>query len=174
MESRPLRFGGIGQLFPEFLPDGRVPRIEVVSPQPRRAMKVWLLDCAGGLGSTAKCILPSCHGDHNNHNFLDMFFDKDESEDDLNTKNQTGFFCGSPPVRTNNPVVWDALFAKENLSLASPQMRTHETRNAVRLDRSPHSCGSSFEEESDRSPQIRTEGFACANPGPGLVVSARS
>ncbi|RZS12680.1 hypothetical protein BHM03_00044161 [Ensete ventricosum] len=35
MESRSLRLGGIGQLFPEFLPDARVPRVEVICPQPR-------------------------------------------------------------------------------------------------------------------------------------------
>ncbi|RWW57079.1 hypothetical protein BHE74_00036150 [Ensete ventricosum] len=34
MESRSLRLGGIGQLFPEFLPDARVPRVEVICPQP--------------------------------------------------------------------------------------------------------------------------------------------
>lgn len=55
MESQPLRLYGIGQLFTEFLPDTRVPRVEVIYPQPRRAVKVPpMLDGVGSLGSKTK------------------------------------------------------------------------------------------------------------------------
>lgn len=55
MESQPLRLCGIGQLFTEFLPDARVPRVEVIYPQPRHAVKVHtMLDCVGSLPSKTK------------------------------------------------------------------------------------------------------------------------
>ncbi|URE21154.1 hypothetical protein MUK42_12443 [Musa troglodytarum] len=171
MESRTLRLGGIGQLFPEFLPDARVPRVEVICPQPRRALKGtssvsdWIED----FGSKAKGILPALQGDHK-LNALDSLFGKDESEEGLDSSKQAGFFCGSPPVRTNNPVVWDALFVEENLSFTSSPGDMHETRTPSQVDRNSHSCGSSFVAK----PESRTEQFARGDPGRRLVVSALS
>ncbi|KAG6499423.1 hypothetical protein ZIOFF_039209 [Zingiber officinale] len=128
MESQQLRLCGIGQLFTEFLLDTRVPRVEVIYPQPRHVVKVPpMLDCVGSLGSKAKCNLPAQQGDNNNLNFFDIFFNKDETGDD-----QTGFFCGTPPVRTDNPMVWDSFFTKENLAF-SPTI-IHESRGQPRVE----------------------------------------
>ncbi|XP_042426034.1 uncharacterized protein LOC122013885 [Zingiber officinale] len=154
MESQPLRLSGIGQLFTEFLPDARVPRVEVIYPQPHRAVKVpTMLDCVGSLPSMTKCVLPVQQGDHNNLDFFDTFFDKDETGD-----NQTDFFCGSPPLRTTNPVVWDAFFTKENIGFSPTTI--HESRTQARVEQSPRSCSSSF----DKKPGTSSVS--------GLVVSA--
>ncbi|XP_042434121.1 uncharacterized protein LOC122020284 [Zingiber officinale] len=145
MESQPLRLSGIGQLFTEFLPDARVPRVEVIYPQPHRAVKVpTMLDCVGSLPSMTKCVLPVQQGDHNNLDFFDTFFDKDETGD-----NQTDFFCGSPPLRTTNPIVWDAFFTKENIGFSPTTI--HESRTQARVEQSPQSCSSSFDKKPGTS-----------------------
>ncbi|THU59708.1 hypothetical protein C4D60_Mb07t04890 [Musa balbisiana] len=173
MESRTLRLGGIGQLFPEFLPDARVPRVEVICPQPRRALKATssVLDWVADFGSKAKGILPALQGDQM-LNILDTLPGKDESEEGLDSSKQTGFFCGSPPVRTSNPVVWDALFVEENLSFtSSPGDIYDETGTPSRGERNSHSCGSSFVAKLES----RTEQFARGDPQDcRLVVSALS
>ncbi|RRT44480.1 hypothetical protein B296_00035773 [Ensete ventricosum] len=172
MESRSLRLGGIGQLFPEFLPDARVPRVEVICPQPRRALKSTssVLDWVEDFGSKAKGILPALHGDHKLKNILDTLLGEDESEEELDSSKQTRFFCGSPPVRTNNPVIWDAHFGEENLSFTSPSGDIYDTGTPRRVERNSHSCGSSFVAKSE----FRTEQFTPGDPDRRPVVSALS
>lgn len=99
-------------------------------------------------------------------------FHQDESEEGLDSSKQTGFFCGSPPVRTNNPVVWDALFVEENLSFtSSPGDIYDETGTPSRGERNSHSCGSSFVAKLES----RTEQFARGDAQDcRLVVSALS
>lgn len=99
-------------------------------------------------------------------------FHQDESEEGLDSSKQPGFFCSSPPVRTNNPVVWDAFFVEENLSfISSPDDIYDETRTPSRGERNSHSCGSSFVAKLES----RTEQFARGDPQDRRrVVSALS
>ena len=75
---------------------------------------------------------------------------------DTDSCSQAAFFCGSPPVRTNNPVVHDPMFGEKTPSF-SPLGSSFGKKLAGRLELgSSPSCGAS-------SPKVRIEGFACGN-----------
>jgi len=77
---------------------------------------------------------------------------------DTDSSSQAGFFCGSPPVRTNNPVIHDPLFGKKTPSF-SPLGSSFGKMGAGRVEVGSPSCGAS-------SPKVRIEGFACGNKDP--------
>ncbi|RWW08371.1 hypothetical protein BHE74_00010107 [Ensete ventricosum] len=79
------------------------------------------------------------------------------------------FFCGSPPVRTDNPVIHDVQFGKQAQFLASSRGNSPGMKPAGRVERggSP-TCRSSFE----GNPKVRIEGFACGNSKQHRVAPA--
>ncbi|KAL5993676.1 hypothetical protein ACLOJK_040928 [Asimina triloba] len=94
--------------------------------------------------------------------------------------NDVGFFCGSPPVRTSNPVVHDAQFGRQvqNQMFPSPMGNSHggpklapppSASSSSSSSRSP-SCGVSF--GSGGSPRVRIEGFACGSSESHCIVQA--
>lgn len=165
MEHCPAKLNTSGQLYPESMTDMKsrfwqisnqsLPRTEVICPQPRHATRVsFFIDSVNRFGPKPKGALPMYRGDCGLE-ILDSNRSMDDSEWDLEGGGQTSFFCGSPPVRTNNPIVHDAQFAKQTHSVASPLGGSLGMK--PRGDRGSPSCGSSF----TGSPKVRIEGFSC-------------
>ncbi|MQM18237.1 hypothetical protein Taro_051226 [Colocasia esculenta] len=128
MEYCPASFSAIGQLYPERISDNRsgiwhmfnrsVHRSEVVCPEPRRISRApFISDGCNRLFSKTKSVLPTHGGE--NLGILDIILCRDDPEGEYDSSNQMGFFCGSPPVRTSNPLIHDAEFEKETAVEAS-------------------------------------------------------
>ncbi|KAJ6832011.1 uncharacterized protein M6B38_345110 [Iris pallida] len=159
MENSSARFSSIGQLFPECVTDEKSrycqigsPRAEVICPKPRRANRVpCVLDSLSRLNPKSKCI-SSEHKGNRGLELMDIILSKDDLESD-----PKGFLLGSPPVRTNNPMVNDAHFSKQTLPSASPLGTPH---------RGSPSCGSPL----GAKPIVRVEGFSCGSPESSWIV----
>ncbi|KAJ3683251.1 hypothetical protein LUZ60_013478 [Juncus effusus] len=118
-----------------------VPKSDVICPQP----------CRVSIPKYSSIFLDSPH------DILDLILGKNDSED-LDSAGQTGFFCGSPPVRTNNPLVKDAQFlnqiqSQSPLFFSSPVNSTNNSSGKKPTSGSPNNCSS--------SPEVRIEGFTC-------------
>ncbi|XP_073012991.1 uncharacterized protein [Typha latifolia] len=176
MEHCPMRLNIVSQLNPDYLSDRKsrfwqidnqsTPRVELICPQPRRASRVpCFIDSLSRVKPNG--ILPMPKGDCPSE-ILDIILSKDDPDGDLDSSSQMGFFCGSPPVRTNNPVVQDPQFAKQTQTLVSPLGNSLSKKPAGRVEIGSPSCGASF----GGSPKVRIEGFACENSKSRRVVSA--
>lgn len=174
MENSPLRFSPVSYLEnmsdmkSRFLQIGSpsVSRAEVICPKPRRATGVpYVLDNLNRCGSKSKG-LPALTGYHGLE-ILNVILNKDELEGESEASNQIGFLCGSPPVRTGNPVVQDVEFAKLSALPASPLGSSHGMKQP-RHDKGSPSCSSPL----GASPKVRIEGFSCGSPDSQRVVSA--
>ncbi|RWW58301.1 hypothetical protein BHE74_00034864 [Ensete ventricosum] len=95
---------------------------------------------------------------------LDLLQRKECPEGDGDLGSQVGLLCGSPPARTNNPVVRDAEFGKHSQFSTSPIGVSLCTKPAGRVKNGSPSCGS--------SPEVRIEGFACGNSESHCAVPA--
>ncbi|KAG0464046.1 hypothetical protein HPP92_019692 [Vanilla planifolia] len=83
---------------------------------------------------------------------LDIIRNKDDLVGDLDGPSQVSFFCGSPPVRSHNPVVHDAYFTRHAQSFVScVNNPCVTTKSSDTVDRGAL-CG---------SPKVRIEGFSC-------------
>uniref|UniRef100_A0A0E0KXF5 Uncharacterized protein n=1 Tax=Oryza punctata TaxID=4537 RepID=A0A0E0KXF5_ORYPU len=94
---------------------------------------------------------------------LDLILNKNDPDVDTDSSSQVGFFCGSPPVRANNPIVHDPQFGK-NIPSFSPLGSSFGKKCAGRAEVGSPSCGAS-------SPKVRIEGFACGNKEPHCAVT---
>uniref|UniRef100_A0A452XIR9 Uncharacterized protein n=1 Tax=Aegilops tauschii subsp. strangulata TaxID=200361 RepID=A0A452XIR9_AEGTS len=81
---------------------------------------------------------------------------RNDPDVDTDSNGQAGFFCGSPPVRTNNPIVNDPQFGR-NTPCFSPLGSPFSKMLGGRAEVGSPSCGASS------SPKVRIEGFACGN-----------
>ncbi|KAG6495702.1 uncharacterized protein LOC121996418 [Zingiber officinale] len=164
MENYPVRVSGIGQFLPDCMADRKSrfcqidnqpsPRSEVICPQPHRATRVpCLINTLTRVSSKTKG-MKSIYRVDCAPEILDLLLNQDYDSD-----NDT-FFAGSPPARTNNPVIQDSQFVKQS-SAAS-------LMNSPSANRGSPTCGSSF----GGSPKVRIEGFACGSPEKHRVAAA--
>jgi hypothetical protein len=84
---------------------------------------------------------------------------------DLDLTGQTGFFCGSPPVRSNNPLVRDAQFINQ-IHSQSPIVLSPLGAD---LPGKKHTGSPSYKSTYNNSPQVRIEGFNCRKSVPSLA-----
>ncbi|CAN6345569.1 unnamed protein product, partial [Urochloa humidicola] len=130
-------------------------RMDLICPQPRRASRTpFLMDSLSRPSPKPNGALPVYRAD-STCDILDLILSKNDPDVDNDSSGQAGFFCGSPPVRTNNPVIHDPLFGKKTPSF-SPLGSSFGKMGAVRAEVGSPSCGAS-------SPKVRIEGFACGN-----------
>ncbi|KAJ8493830.1 hypothetical protein OPV22_015551 [Ensete ventricosum] len=131
MENFHLRLNSTDQIYQDSMYDTKsifwqvddqpCPRAEVICPQPRRTTRIpHFMQSLNRVGGKPKSILPIHRVDCASE-ILDLLLSKDGSEGDSDSSSQVGFFCGSPPARTNNPVVHDSEFGKQSLFLDSPK-----------------------------------------------------
>ncbi|XP_042408669.1 uncharacterized protein LOC121998018 [Zingiber officinale] len=170
MENYPGRVNGAGQFYPDRISDRKsrfwqidnqpISKSEVICPQPCRPTRVsCLTNTLSRASSKSKGVKPMYRMDCAAE-ILDLL-NQDEWDND-------GFFCGSPPVRANNPVIHDPQFVVASQSLASSIGNSPSVMQAGRLERGSPTCGSSV----GGSPKVRIEGFACSNPGKHHVAPA--
>jgi hypothetical protein len=84
---------------------------------------------------------------------------------DLDLTGQTGFFCGSPPVRTNNPLVKDAQFINQ-IHTQSPIVLSPLGTD---LHGKKPTSSPSFKSTYGNNPKVRVEGFNCRKSVPSLA-----
>ncbi|XP_062230441.1 uncharacterized protein LOC133928229 [Phragmites australis] len=141
-----------------------VVRIEVICPQPRRASRppfpIEALNRASPKPNNGA--LPVYRADSAS-DILDLILSKSDPDVDTDSSSQAGFFCGSPPVRTNNPIVHDPQFGKKTPSF-SPLGSSFGKKAAGIVEVGSPSCGAS-------SPKVRIEGFACGSKEPHCAVT---
>ncbi|XP_058102796.1 uncharacterized protein LOC131246555 [Magnolia sinica] len=161
-----LDMNGIGHIGNQIVPSAK----EVICPAPRRPARVpYTLDGLDRFCYRPKSNLSMQKGDAGLE-ILDIVLSKDDPRDDLDRSNQAGFYCGSPPVRTNNPLVHDMQFGRQMQAqvFASPLGNSHGGKPSTsRVERVP-SCGSSF----GGTPIVRIEGFACGSSKSQCFVPA--
>ncbi|KAH0466689.1 hypothetical protein IEQ34_003927 [Dendrobium chrysotoxum] len=101
--------------------------------------------------------------------FRDIILNKDDQYGDLDGGAQMVFFCGSPPVRSHNPVVRDEQFTKQTKSIFSPLPVNSfgVGKSCARVDRASPICGS-----FSGNPKVRIEGFTCKKSDSRSAVPA--
>ncbi|XP_020683647.1 uncharacterized protein LOC110100468 isoform X2 [Dendrobium catenatum] len=101
--------------------------------------------------------------------FRDIILNKDDQYGDLDGGAQMVFFCGSPPVRSRNPVARDEQFTKQTKPMFSPLPVNSfgVGKSCARVDRASPICGS-----FSGNPKVRVEGFTCKKSDSRSAVSA--
>ncbi|KAK1259912.1 hypothetical protein QJS04_geneDACA021513 [Acorus gramineus] len=143
-----------GQAFPRMQ--------DIICPVPRRAFRAPVLKDGVSRFSCNPRRLPI---DLRNNGFemLDVILNKDDLEDDHDNTGGAGYFCGSPPVRANNPIVNDVQFTRPTCLRASP-LRTPVVGKPSNRVENTSSCRV--------SPKVRIEGFASGNSDNRCVLPA--
>ncbi|CAA6668046.1 unnamed protein product [Spirodela intermedia] len=182
MEYFPAGFGTFGQLYPESVPRN-ISSIghllnryvhkteEVVCPEPRRIIgKPIVPESLNRICSKPRSLLAQQRGEA--PEILDIILSSsDDADGDLGSPRQLGFLCGSPPLRTSNPLILDAKFEEVAAPMLSPmgiaaaQLGGGDSRlEVVKVERPSPSCKG--------KPRVRIEGFAPASSESGCVVTA--
>lgn len=132
-------------------------RIEVICPLPRRpARPPHPVEPFGRATSRPNNGTLPVYRTDSASDILDLILSKNDPDVDTDSNSQAGFFCGSPPVRTNNPIVNDPQFGR-NTPCFSPLGSPFSKMLGGRAEVGSPSCGASS------SPKVRIEGFACGN-----------
>jgi hypothetical protein len=141
------------------------PKSEVICPQPCRIPRVPLfIETLNRSSPKPASILSMCNGD-TAPDMIDIVNCKSDLDFDLDLTGQTGFFCGSPPVRSNNPLVRDAQFINQ-IHSQSPIVLSPLGAD---LPGKKHTGSPSYKSTYNNSPQVRIEGFNCRKSVPSLA-----
>ncbi|URD94068.1 hypothetical protein MUK42_01850 [Musa troglodytarum] len=172
MENFHVRLNSTDQIYQDSMYDRKsifwqvddqpCPRAEVICPQPCRATRIpYFMHSLNRVNGKPKGIL-QIHRVDCASEILDLLLSKDGFEGDSDSSSQVGFFCGSPPARTNNPVVHDSEFGKQSPFLDSPKGISPSMKQAGRVERGSPTCGSSPKMNVDKlmkmSGAVRTGG----------------
>ncbi|GJV93244.1 myosin heavy chain-related protein [Tanacetum coccineum] len=71
------------------------------------------------------------------------------------------YFCGSPPSRVSNPLIQDARFGDDNVSLISPKSMIPNPASATSPSSSARKGGCCVRPNYGNKPAVRIEGFDC-------------
>lgn len=88
---------------------------------------------------------------------LGIFLSKGPCVDQTTVNNSVPYFYGSPPIRSDNPLVHDAEFIRKGAPSSSPVNISQKT-----------SCGATYATK----PSVRIEGFALKGQKPHCNLSA--
>ncbi|KAJ4798273.1 translocase subunit seca [Rhynchospora pubera] len=168
MEHCSMRLNNFAQTMPrsDFVSDKRsrfwqiegqsAPKSEVICPQPCRISRVPLfIETLNRSSPKPSSLLSMCKVD-GPHDIIDIINNKSDLEFDDLTGN-TGFFCGSPPVRTNNPLVKDAQFLNQINSQSPVVLSPLGTDLSGKKPTGVPTFNSTY----GSSPKVRIEGFNC-------------
>ncbi|PKA59725.1 hypothetical protein AXF42_Ash011849 [Apostasia shenzhenica] len=132
---------------------------ELTCPQPHKVPMVPnFMEGLGKLYPLPKSILPK-HIGSTRLEVFSIILNKDDLKSEPEWGSPKGFFCGSPPLRSHNPLVRDAQFNQQTQFLASSLSSSGAPKHSTRAS-APPSCGS-----FSGSPKVRIEGFACGKSG---------
>ncbi|OVA09715.1 hypothetical protein BVC80_9101g253 [Macleaya cordata] len=144
--------------------------MEVICPEPRRVVRTpYTVDSLERLCCTLKGDPPTPRKVPS-LDIWSIFLSKDGPDNELDANNsQMGLFCGSPPVRADNPLIHDVQFVRQASTLASPFGNSHGAMgSSARVERAP-SCGNS---SFGGKPLVRIEGFSCGSSKSHCIVPA--
>lgn len=170
MDYFPSGVGALRQLYPENVPlnistvghrlNHYVHRQEeVFCPEPRRIVgKNFAADTPNRLCSKHRSFVARRW---EAPEIFDIILSSDDSDSDLSSPRQLGFLCGSPPIRSSNPVALDSKFEKGSL----PPSPLANSYGAPWLPLLPTTAEAAMAAESARpscdggNPRVRIEGF---------------
>ncbi|KAF3777225.1 hypothetical protein EJ110_NYTH46304 [Nymphaea thermarum] len=142
---------------------------QIIYPEPRRATPALSsLNCCG----TPYLKLHREQSSDASVELLDIFLTKSYGDDDDGRSGWTSFFYGSPPARTNNPVVRDARFVNQVSGRPPPWCwNSPGGRPSNRAEKHSPSCSATF---GGGKPvvSVRIEGFASGSSESHCIVSA--
>lgn len=144
-------------------------RAEVICPRPYHASRIpMFMEGVNKFCPKSKSILPKQKED-SSFEFRDIILNKDDQYGDLDGGAQVVFFCGSPPVRSRNPVARDEQFTKQTKPIFSPLPVNSfgVGKSCARVDRASPICGS-----FSGNPKVRIEGFTCKKSDSRSAVPA--
>lgn len=169
MQHFPVRLYKMGPIYPDCVSDAKTRYlknnsnqpftcVEIICPQPRRALRVpYFIEDLNRFSPEPKSILPRNRDKTTSFEIIGVLLNKDDLDvGDIDGSNEIGYFRGSPPVRTHNPVVHDVQFAKQLNPIANTSPVSPNPSVRVVVDRA--------------SPKVRVEGFACGNSDPRCAV----